>query len=378
MKILITVGIYPPDIGGPASFVPKIAKMLTENKHDVTVICLSDNKVTDDENFKVKRILRNQNLLLRWMVTIFTIIKNGRSVDCLFVNGLPMESYVANLFLRKKLVRKIVGDWAWERGRNKGLINESFDEFQENSHNLHLEIAKFSRGWTATKADIVITPSKHLSKVVENWGVQPNKLKIIYNGTKIVTDNISKTNQGTVNLITVGRLAPWKNIDTIIKSVNLLKQYDMKFKLFIVGSGPLESELKKLVSNLNLSSEVIFTGQKKYSELTEYYKNSNIYIQASGYEGLPHVLLEAINYDLSVISTPIGGSNEILQDGKNGYVLNLEKGKKPNTENLKNIILETINKKELTEDKKKNAKMLLNSIFDENKNFPKYLEILTK
>ena len=378
MKILITVGIYPPDIGGPASFVPKIAKMLTENKHDVTVICLSDNKVSDDENFKVKRILRNQNLLLRWMQTIFTIIKNGRNVDCLFVNGLPMESYVANLFLRKKLVRKIVGDWAWERGRNKGLINESFDEFQENSHNLHLEIAKFSRGWTATKADIVITPSKHLSKVVENWGVQPNKLKIIYNGTKIVTDNISKTNQGTVNLITVGRLAPWKNIDTIIKSVNLLKQYDMKFKLFIVGSGPLESELKKLVSDLNLSSEVIFTGQKKYSELTEYYKNSNIYIQASGYEGLPHVLLEAINYDLSVISTPIGGSNEILQDGKNGYVLNLEKGKKPNTENLKNIILETINKKELTEDKKKNAKILLRSVFDESKNFPKYLEILTK
>ena len=301
MKILITVGIYPPDIGGPASFVPKIAKMLSENEHDVTVICLSDNKFSDDEIYKVKRILRNQNLLLRWIQTIFTIIKNGRKVDCLFVNGLPMESYVANLFLRKKLVRKIVGDWAWERGRNKGIINESFDDFQENSHNLHLEIAKFSRGWTATKADIVITPSKHLSKVVENWGVQPNKLIIIYNGTQIVNDDVSNTNKGTVNLITVGRLAPWKNIDTIIKSVNLLKQYDMKFKLFIVGSGPLESELKKLVSDLNLSSEVIFTGQKKYTELTKYYENSNIYIQASGYEGLPHVLLEAINYDLSVI-----------------------------------------------------------------------------
>ena len=378
MKILITVGIYPPDIGGPASFVPKIAKMLSENKHDVTVICLSDNKFSDDEIYKVKRILRNQNLLLRWIQTIFTIIKNGRSVDCLFVNGLPMESYVANLFLRKKLVRKIVGDWAWERGRNKGLINESFDEFQENSHNLHLEIAKFSRGWTATKADIVITPSKHLSKVVENWGVKPNKLIIIYNGTKILNDDISKTNQETINLITVGRLAPWKNIDTIIKSVNLLRQYDTKFKLFIVGSGPLESELKKLVSDLNLSTEVIFTGQKNYTELTEYYKNSNIYIQASGYEGLPHVLLEAINYDLTLISTPIGGSNEILQDGQNGYVLDLEKGKKPNTENLKNIILETINKKELTEDKKKNAKKLLYSVFDESKNFPKYLEILTK
>ena len=44
MKILITVGIYPPDIGGPASFVPKIAKLLTENKFDVTIN-------TDDTSF---------------------------------------------------------------------------------------------------------------------------------------------------------------------------------------------------------------------------------------------------------------------------------------------------------------------------------------
>ena len=90
------------------------------------------------------------------------------------------------------------------------------------------------------------------------------------------------------------------------------------------------------------------------------------------------MLLEAINYDLSIISTPIGGSNEILQDGKNGYVLNLEKGKKPNTEDLETLILEAVNNNELTEKKKKNAKKLLHSIFDESKNFPKYFEILTK
>ena len=80
MKILITVGIYPPDIGGPASFVPKIAKMLSENEHDVTVICLSDKKFSDDEIYKVKRILRNQNLLLRWIKTIFTILSQYMTI----------------------------------------------------------------------------------------------------------------------------------------------------------------------------------------------------------------------------------------------------------------------------------------------------------
>ena len=378
MKILITVGIYPPDIGGPASFVPKIANLLSQNNYEVTVICLSDSKLQDNETYKVKRILRNQNLLIRWLKTIILIILNGRNAEYIFVNGLPMESYVANIFLRKKLVRKIVGDWAWERGRNKGLIEDSFDEFQLNSHNLHLEIAKFSRGWTATKADIVITPSRHLSNVVKNWGVKADKLKVIYNGTRITNNEFSKSNSNIIKLITVGRLAPWKNVNTIIEAVHLLKNQDLKINLIIVGSGPEDLDLKKQVNNLNLTNEVIFTGQKKYSDLKEYYKSADIYIQASGYEGLPHVLLEAINFDLAIISTPIGGTNEILQDGKNGFILDLEKGIKPNSENLKNIILEVVNNKKLTEEKKVNAKKLLNSKFDESKNLYEYLEILNK
>ena len=378
MKILITVGIYPPDIGGPASFVPKIANLLSQNNYEVTVICLSDSKLQDNETYKVKRILRNQNLLIRWLKTIILIMLNGRNAEYIFVNGLPMESYVANIFLRKKLIRKIVGDWAWERGRNKGLIEDSFDEFQLNSHNLHLEIAKFSRGWTATKADIVITPSRHLSNVVKNWGVKADRLKVIYNGTRITNNEFNKSNSNIIKLITVGRLAPWKNVDSIIEAMYLLKKEDLKINLIIVGSGPQELDLKKQVDNLNLSNEVIFTGQKKYLELKEFYKSADIYIQASGYEGLPHVLLEAINFDLAIISTPIGGTNEILQDGKNGFILDLEKGIKPNSKNLKNIILEAVNNKKLTDEKRVNAKKLLNSKFDESKNLYEYLEILNK
>ena len=67
-----------------------------------------------------------------------------------------------------------------------------------------------------------------------------------------------------------------------------------------------------------------------------------------------------------------------MQDGKNGFILDLEKGIKPNSENLKNIILEVVNNKKLTEEKKVNAKKLLNSKFDESKNLYEYLEILNK
>ena len=62
MKILIVVGIFPPDIGGPATFVPLIAKKLVENNYQVEVICLSDSLNHSDNNFEfnVHRIKRRE------------------------------------------------------------------------------------------------------------------------------------------------------------------------------------------------------------------------------------------------------------------------------------------------------------------------------
>ena len=374
MKILITVGIFPPDIGGPASFVPKIAKLLQENGFEVTIICLSNEKIVDNESYKIIRILRNQNLMIRWIKTIFKMISNGRNADTIFVNGLPMEAYIANLFLRKKLIRKVVGDWAWERGRNKGIINDSFDEFQKNKHNLHLEIAKFSRGWTATKADLVITPSVHLKNVVKNWGVSENNLKVIYNGTKIQSKITKKENE-VLHFITVGRLAPWKNIDKIIQAMAILNEKGFNFIFNIVGSGPLNEKLKILVKELKLENKIFFLGQKNTEELNKIYLDSDIYIQASGYEGLPHVILEAINFNLSIISTPIGGTNEILLDGKNGWILKLKDKKAPDEFDLQEIIYELVDNKTKSNNLIHNAKEYLIENFDEDKNLNKYIEL---
>lgn len=378
MKILITVGIFPPDIGGPASFVPKIAELYSNSGHDVTVVCLTDRKQTDNLNFKVVRILRNQNLLIRWIKTVSQIIRQGYNADLFFVNGLPMESYIANIFTRKKLIRKIVGDWAWERGMNKKIINESFDEFQNNKHNLHLEIAKFSRGWTATKADLIITPSNHLKNVVKGWGVKENSIKVIYNGTKLKNkpDPIDDQPNDYFKFITVGRLAPWKNIDIIIEALSDYKKANQNFIFYIVGSGPEEIKLKKLVNDLDLENFVTFTGQLQKDDLNYYLQKSDIYIQASSYEGLPHVILEAMSHNLSIISTPIGGTNEVIQDGKNGWVWELENNFKPN----KNNLIEILNNLKLNSsddiNKRTNAQNLLFSSFDEDKNFQMYLELV--
>ena len=159
MNILITVGIFPPDIGGPAVFVPKIAKHLLNQGHEIQIICLADDLSVDNENqLNVRRIKRSTNLLLRWIKTVFLIIKYGRKSDVVFVNGLGVEAAIANIFLKKRIVRKIVGDPVWERFYNKNKTKKNFDDFQKINSSWNIKIQKLLRNWSITSSETIITP----------------------------------------------------------------------------------------------------------------------------------------------------------------------------------------------------------------------------
>ncbi|GIR20700.1 hypothetical protein CM15mP35_09610 [bacterium] len=108
------------------------------------------------------------------------------------------------------------------------MIEDSFDEFQLNSHNLHLEIAKFFTWLDCYKSRYCYNTIKTFIKRCKNWGVKADKLKVIYNGTRITNNEFSKSNSNIIKLITVGRLAPWKNVNTIIEACHLLKNQDLK------------------------------------------------------------------------------------------------------------------------------------------------------
>ena len=71
---------------------------------------------------------------------------------------------------------------------------------------------------------------------------------------------------------------------------------------------------------------------------------------------MPHTLLEAISYNLSIISTPIGGTNEILEDGKNGWVIDLHNGKYPKEEHIVEKVLYILKNLEKNNFKKEAAK----------------------
>ena len=336
MNILITVGIFPPDIGGPASFVPKISNFLIENGHNVKIICLSEvgnNHIED--NLDVIRIRRSNSLPIRWLKTIYQIVKNGRNSDLIFVNGLGVESAIAALMLKKKLIRKIVGDPVWERAYNQKKTIESFDEFQNNKHSFLIEVQKLLRNWSVNSAEVVITPSDHLKNFVSELGFNNEILKI-NNGVDITDIKRTNVHKADINLLIISRLVIQKNINIVIEAMELLDNKNVK--LSIIGEGGEFNKLEGVIHELNLQNRVQLLGKIDNNKISQFLLTADIFIQASDYEGLPHSVLEAINYEIPILSTEVGGCKDLLNDGERGFIIPIPPDKKIIAENIIYII----------------------------------------
>ena len=332
MNILITVGIFPPDIGGPASFVPKIAKHLINMDNEVKIICLADeeNLLLEDE-LDVLRIRRSTYLPIRWFKTISLIIKHGRKSDILFVNGLGVEAAIANLYLRKRIVRKIVGDPVWERFYNKKRTSETFDDFQNLKQNLNVRIQKLIRNWSISSSEVVITPSDHLKEFINRTNPKTEVLKI-NNGIEITEFKRSKTPLHEFNILINSRLVVQKNIHLVIEAMDSIKNLDINLK--IIGEGGEFASLEELITNLKIQNRVKMIGKVENNLISEYLKTSNLFIQASDYEGLPHSILEAINYEVPILSTEVGGCKDLLDNGDRGFIISSPQNKQQIAEKI--------------------------------------------
>ena len=373
MRVLVTVGIFPPDIGGPATFVPKIAKYFQDElNYEIEILTLSDNKNSNiNDDFSVKRIDRNLPIIYRWLKTIFTIYKLGKNKDLIFVNGLGTETTIANIFLKKKIIRKIVGDPVWERTYSKAKISESFDEFQVKNYGFSISLQKKVRSFSIKKSDIVVTPSNHLKNFILNLGFK-NKIEIINNGVFIPEENTNIFTNDQINITIVSRLVSHKNIEKIIKAISDLNS--PLINLNIIGDGPELNQLQKISLESNNKDNIIFHGKLNRDEIDHIFLNSDIYIQASNYEGLPHSLLEAMSYGIPVLCTPVGECKEILGNEDRGYILDLPVSKN----NIKSKISQIIGEKNIANKKGERGKDFINEKYNLTNSFNLYKNLFTR
>ena len=373
MRVLVTVGIFPPDIGGPATFVPKIAKYFQDElNYEIEILTLSDNKNSNiNDDFSVKRIDRNLPIIYRWLKTIFTIYKLGKNKDLIFVNGLGTETTIANIFLKKKIIRKIVGDPVWERAYSKAKISESFDEFQDKNYGFSISLQKKVRSFSIKKSDIVVTPSQHLKNFILNLGFK-NKIEIINNGVFIPEENTNIFTNDQINITIVSRLVSHKNIKKIIRAISDLN--DPLIYLNIIGDGPELNQLQKISLESNNKDNIIFHGKLNRDDINHIFLKSDIYIQASNYEGLPHSLLEAMSYGIPVLCTPVGECKEILGNEDRGYILDLPVSKN----NITSKISEIIGEKNIANKKGERGKDFINEKYNLTNSFNLYKNLFTR
>lgn len=361
MKIVIASGIYPPDSGGPATYSQLIARQFIERGIEVSLICYSDKKMFEmsdvrsvgdvntskviqqtkrsnkrsDQSFKLVRILRKYNILVRYVLYAFNLLKLSIGADVIYAQG-PLSAGLPAMWvskiLRKRLVVKIVGDYAWEQYQNakfkiksQKLKVDLIDEFQNKKYDWKTELRRKIQKFVCKKARTIIVPSEYLKKIVIGWGIDENKIKVIYNtGPSIEEINVGHpmsniySNIGTSDvIISAGRAEPWKGYDVLREIFPDLLKENPQFELKIEHKMPH----KQLMAN---------------------FKVSEMFVLNTGYEGFSHILLEAMACGLPIITTNVCGNPEIIQDGENGLLVEYN-----NEKQLKNAIIRLHADKEL-------------------------------
>lgn len=315
MKLLVVTSIFPPDHGGPASYVPALCSALAE-RHQVSVVTLSD-EVGGHEHypFSVLRIRRGMNRVLRFARVVAEVRRRSRDADTVYLNGLVLEGIVASTLLRHRpVVVKVVGDLIWERARLAGITKCTVDQFGREKLSLKWRMLRALQNWYMRRADAIITPSDYLREVVKSWGVDLGRIRTIYNA--VPPNGSPHPATAEFDLVTVCRLVPWKGVESLIDlaAVN-------GWRLLIVGDGPQHATLSARARAVGAADRVHFAGQVPKERVRDEMRRARVFVLNSSYEGLPHVVLEAKAAGVPVVATAVGGTPEAIRDGWDGHLV---------------------------------------------------------
>jgi len=127
-------------------------------------------------------------------------------------------------------------------------------------------------------------------------------------------------------ILYVGRLIDWKGVDTLIKAMPRVLDWNKKIKVLLIGSGPDKGKLTGLCKDLRIENRVVFIDKIPQNELIKYYTRANLFILPSlinsvvGTEGLGLVMIAAMACGTPVIGSDVGGIPDIVKDGETGLL----------------------------------------------------------
>jgi len=305
-------------MGGVEVLLLDILNSLDSKKYNITVMTLFDGGELKHELPKtVKHVFlfakqyKGIYRVLRFInprIIYKKLISEEYDIEISFKTGMPEKIVAASRNPQSKKIAWIHGDMDYQ---NFGLESHGTKKRQTDCYN---------------KFDRIITVSEKCKTAFQNVTKTETYVEKIYNAIKpekivrkLDEDKNITMDKNMVNLITIARLHKDKGIDRLIRAFSEGYKINNKLRLHIIGNGPEEDELKKMVQELNLNEVVYFLG-KQYNPYV-YLRDASIYIHSARSEPFGIVLLEALYMGLPIVATKSGGPEEILGNGKYGLLM---------------------------------------------------------
>jgi glycosyltransferase involved in cell wall biosynthesis len=270
---------------------------------------------------------------------IKTIILYIRNIS-LFLPFLASMFISSTHVCRREKIDAIISHWAFPAGLIGILVNKIFgipSILQIYGTDL-VFLKRFKLKWLGryimNHSSDVIAISQYTKNLAIDFGVNPEKIKIVPVGSYYPIDNSEhdlialKNNLGLVNenvIFTIHRLIPLKGTSYLIRAMSMVIKSYPNAKLIIGGEGPEKEKLEELAKELCIEENVLFVGRISEKELPLYYNLCDIYAIPSikdkwgNAEGLGMPVIEAMSYGKPVVGFDVGGPKYTIQDGINGY-----------------------------------------------------------
>jgi glycosyltransferase involved in cell wall biosynthesis len=318
MKVTIATGLYPPEIGGPATYAAMLEAELPAHGIAVTVVPF--------------RLVRQSPKVIRHVVYAWKLWQKSRQADVVYAldpTSVGLPALLVARLRRKPFLLRVPGDYAWEQGQLRFGVKDTLHDFIEKrySYGLFVSMLCWLESAVARRARFVIVPSTYMKAVVAKWGVDHQNIVVIY--SVLFPLEVADTKENIRNdlahtypmILSAGRLVPNKGFVELIKVLARLKRAYPQAQLVIAGDGPGREDLQRVAAEEGVSGSVRLVGQLSKEALGAAIKAADVFVLNTAHEGLSHQLIEVMDIGTPIVTTKVGGNPELITDGVHGFLV---------------------------------------------------------
>ena len=325
MRVLIVSGIWPPDVGGPASHAPDVAAFLRSRGHHVEVVVTAA-ETPAPRSYPVRFTSRALPVGVRHLHGLLLIARRSLRADVIYTTGMFGRSGLAAMATGTPIVVKLTGDPAFERLRSRGVVAGDVESFQAGGGGgggLSARALRKLRDLVLRRAAHVYTPSAYLRDLVVDWGVAPERVTVLPNPTP---EELPVTPREDLRrrfgfqqptLVFAGRLTAQKSLETLLDAIAGCEDVH----LVIAGDGDERATLEAGIDHRSLGDRVQLLGAQPRATVLELFAAADAAVLSSSWENFPHSVVEALAVGTPVIATAVGGVPEVVRDRENGLLV---------------------------------------------------------